>query len=224
MTKTEETYLEKSYQNYRQIIEKDLPNKFLSLEQWLLVKSNKLLYEIEEPVRFTKRYARGTLIKVDFGVNIGAEFSQKHFAIVISKKDTKLADTLAVIPLTSKEHKNSIPLNSIIIDTALNNIADEMKKLSEEIAEKEMEDTKTDDELLQRFTKLRKVKRYYSYCSELSYAVVDQIKIISKLRIQKPINEYDIVGKLKFDDEIMEKIDKKIISMYTDVKLPKNNE
>lgn len=52
----------------------------------------------------------------------------------------------------------------------------------------------------------------------MSYALLDQIRVISKLRICKPINDYDIIGKYKFNSEIMKNIDEKIMSLYTNQK------
>ena len=44
--------------------------------------SNTLLYEINTVPKYFKRYGRGRIVKVCFGVNIGSEFSGDHFAIV----------------------------------------------------------------------------------------------------------------------------------------------
>lgn len=79
----EKIRLDKSYNNYHKIIDKKLPYKFAYLDEWLLKKSKLLMREAErfiieqeEPENIQrqkfKTYQRGTIIKVDFGVNIGS--------------------------------------------------------------------------------------------------------------------------------------------------------
>ena len=80
---------------------------------FLLAKLNEsktLLYEITKQQRFYKRYARGRIVRVKFGVNVGSEFSGDHFAIVVSKGDTMKSSTLHIIPITSKKHKKNIKM------------------------------------------------------------------------------------------------------------------
>ena len=100
---TKHLKLMKAYNNDIQISDMNLKDKFTEFENSKLNESETLLYEVNvKPTRF-KRYSRGQIVKVRFGVNIGSEFSGDHYAIVISKQDTMLNPILHVIPLTSKK-------------------------------------------------------------------------------------------------------------------------
>lgn len=64
--------------------------RFITLPFWLRSHSNLLTKELEGKIRpHYNQYKRGTIIYVDFGVNIGSELSGGHFAIILNKKDSK---------------------------------------------------------------------------------------------------------------------------------------
>ncbi len=63
--------------------------------------------------------------------------------------------------------------------------------------------------------KLYTLLSYYKSNFKNTYACCSLITTISKTRVFPPINEYDIVGKEKCSDEIMNKIDKEIIDKFT---------
>ena len=97
---TKHIKLMKAHNNNIQISDMSLKDKYTEFENSKLNESETLLYEINvKPTRF-KRYSRGQIVKVKFGVNIGSEFSGDHYAIVIPKQDTMLNPILHVIPLT----------------------------------------------------------------------------------------------------------------------------
>ena len=48
-----------------------------------------------------------------------------------------------------------------------------------------------------------------------SYAMVQNISKISKLRVLKPINKYDPILKIRVSDEIMTILDNKLIELFT---------
>lgn len=244
-----QTKLAMAYCNYQKIIDKKLPHKFRYLEEWLYNKSYQLLYEVDNPNRIHNRFKRGSVVRLDFGVNIGGEFSQQHFAIIISKQDDIYNDLISVIPLTSKEHKGkTIPLDDLIVRTFLKNnfkeidrikleqksINKELKSLSLELhsssvfGEHECSKYKKkinglkerissiDEQLFQ----MEKISSIYSKYTDLSYACVNQIKVVSKARILKPINEYDIVGRQICSQELMAKLDNEVIKRYTGIDFP----
>lgn len=191
----------KTHENNIFISDKNLHNKFLHFEDDLLDESKTLLYEIEEKPKKFKRYSRGTIIKVKFGINLGSEFSGEHFAIVVSKKDTMLCPILHVIPITSKIHKKGFKIGSILYNEK------ELKIL------KNIESRSTSKNVT---LKIQKIIKYYSKRKGIiSYACIDQLKTISKLAISKNINEYDYLPHLKCSNDLMKKIDKEIIKEYT---------
>lgn len=191
----------KTHENNIFISNKNLNDKFLHFEDSLLNESKTLLYEIEKKPKKFKRYSRGSIIKVKFGINLGSEFSGEHFAIVVSKKDTMLCPILHVIPITSKIHKKSFKIGSILYN-------EKELKILKNIASK----TNSESAAL----KIQKIIKYYSKRKGIiSYACIDQLKTISKLAVSKNINEYDYLPHLKCSDDLMKKIDKEIIKEYT---------
>lgn len=219
--KLEKTKLDKAYINYCKLVDKNLPYKFAYLDEWLF-KSSKLLinetekdddgtYRIRENQKY-RTYDRGTLIKVDFGVNLGSEMSQIHFAIVLNNYDNPKNNVLTVIPLTSKQSKFNINLGTLIIDKLTDKIHQETTKLGHD---EEFQKLKTNSNTEIKLKKLRSLLCYYKSSIKSTYACPSLITTISKTRIIKPINEFDIIGKEKCSSEIMNKIDESIINNFT---------
>lgn len=193
--------LKKAYKNHVEISNMNLPDKFEHFEENVLKESETLLYETKKKTKYYKRYARGSIVKIKFGVNIGSEFSGDHFAIVVSKRDTMMNPTIHVIPLTSKKHIKNIEVGSIIYNQ------EQMLKLSQELEQ-------TVD--LKKRKLLKQCLKYYDKRKDkISYACIDHMKTVSKLSVLKPINEYDYLPHIKCSNEIMKTIDKAIINEYT---------
>lgn len=117
--------------NFESIIRGKLPNKFVSLEDLLFSKSNKLLYEINNQI--------------------------------------------VVIPLTSKFHRNTIPLGSVVVDEVVRKIELELDKINEEISSSEFSKEKIikDETLIKKISKIKNLINYYKNCSEMPYALLD---------------------------------------------------
>lgn len=195
------TKLIKAHQNNLIISDMNLKDKYTNFEDSKLSESKTLLYEINKKPTNFKRYARGRIVKVRFGVNIGSEFSGDHFAIVVSKGDTMKSSTLHIIPITSKKHTKNIEIGTILYSkkeiTNLKNIL------------KQTEDHK-------QIKKINSIIKYYENRKDkISYACVDHLKTISKLSISNNINEYDYLPNLKCSAELMKTIDEAIIKEYT---------
>lgn len=182
--------------------------KYQYLPFWLEKESKLLLRELKKPRKYFSAYKRGTIVRVDFGVNIGCEFSQVHYAIVLNKKDNRMSETISVMPLTSKDKGSNLNIGNVIFDNA-------MKTLNEQLT-KSIEDEQTfkDD-----IKKLSEVVSFYSLNPISSYACYRNIITISKSRIKLPINEFDFINKTACDSTVMEKIDKEIVKYYTNVKI-----
>ena len=194
------TKLDKSYATYRKIINYQLPYKFSYLDDWLLKKSNLLLAESKQLYnkinlqnnnisllsKNYKKYQRGTIVKVDFGIGIGSEMSQVHFAIVLNNYDNYKNNVLTVI--------NSLIHNYIVeIEEKLSLCKDDPIKI----------------------TKMHKVLNSYQLNDTNTYACCSLITTISKTRIVSPINEYDIVGHKKCPKEILNLIDRAVNDRFT---------
>lgn len=191
----------KAHQNNILISDKNLIDKYIHFEDSTLNKTETLLYEINnKPLKY-KRYSRGSIIKVKFGINIGSEFSGEHYAINVSKNDTMLSPVLHVIPITSKKHKKNLYIGNILYN---NEEIEKLKKL--------LENSNNSTEK----SKIKNCIKYYEKRKDnKSYACVDHLKTISKLSICKPINEFDYLKKIKCSNTIIDKIDAEIIKEYT---------
>ena len=199
--KTKHLKLIKSHNNNIKISDMNLKDKFTEFENSKLVESETLLYEVNvKPTRF-KRYSRGQIVKVKFGVNIGSEFSGEHYAIVISKQDTMINPILHVIPLTSKKHNYNIELNNLLYSKEK---IDELKELLKKEQDKN------------NIKKINRCIKYYSNRKDtISFACIKHLKTISKLSICKPINEFDYLDSIKLSTDLLRKIDEEIVKEYT---------
>jgi|GEM_PF-1249349 hypothetical protein len=216
--KRKEGKLQQALQNNLHISNLNLPNKFRSFESWELAKSKRLLFEISREKNTYRRFPRGSIVKVDFGVNIGGEFSEQHFAITLNKKDNMYNNILTVIPLTSKKHNDSISLKSLIVDMYLESLEKESKELTKEINNSQSITAERSKEFLERIDDIKKILDYYSTLKDnFSYALVNQIRTVSKLNVLPPINKYDIVNSAICSEGAMIKIDKAIVKKFVDL-------
>lgn len=131
--------LNKAFNNYKKIVDKKLPYKFSYLDEWMLKSSNLLLKETNKEGKTYRTYKRGTIIKADFGVNMGSEMSQVHFAIVLNKVDNPRNNVLTVLPLTSKKGKFNLCLKTLIVNKLVEKLEIEAKYLQDELNKIEKE-------------------------------------------------------------------------------------
>ncbi len=76
--------------------------KFNWLGNWLEKQSTVFKNEANKNSNSKPNFKRGEIIKVDFGINMGSELSNTHFAIVLNSDDNNSVDNITVLPLTSK--------------------------------------------------------------------------------------------------------------------------
>ncbi len=206
LKKTKMKKLVEAHTNNIEISNMNLKDKYTNFEQSKLQESKTLLYEIKEKPKYFKRYSRGRIVKVSFGVNIGSEFSGDHFAIVVSKNDTAYNPVLHVIPITSKFHKNYLNIGSALINEEYIKELNDLYN-STEISDKDKKKITTC------------LKYYKSRDNYISYAAIEHMKTVSKLSIMKPINEYDYITKLKLSNDLLEELNEEIIKEFTISKL-----
>lgn len=89
-------------------------NKFNFLPNWLDKESNLFLEEVNHCKKSYYSFKRGALIFVDFGINIGSELSNRHWAVVLNKNDSPKSRNLTVLPISSKEKKFSVMIDEVI--------------------------------------------------------------------------------------------------------------
>ncbi|MDT2767710.1 type II toxin-antitoxin system PemK/MazF family toxin [Globicatella sulfidifaciens] len=88
--------------------------KKMNFKQYLnLIKSiyrliNHAIYENKYKGKKYKYWSfpRGSIVKVDFGFNVGYELGGVHYAVVINNKDSMNSGNICVLPLTSNKGKN----------------------------------------------------------------------------------------------------------------------
>ena len=78
-----------------------------------------------------KRYKRGTIVFVRFGINIGQEFSNSHFGIVLDKNDNPSNGILTILPLSSKQSNDGVNIGKSLFSTIMNNAEKTNKELKE---------------------------------------------------------------------------------------------
>ena len=136
--------------------------------------------------------------------------SQVHFAIVLNNYDNPKNNVLTVIPLTSKDSKYNLNLGNLVIGKLVKRVMEEVVKLGIE-EEKEPDNF----EIKIKIKKILTLLSYYRSNEKNTYACGSLLTTISKTRILKPINEYDIIGRVKCSNEVMDMIDKDILSKIT---------
>ena len=107
--------IDKSMDNYKYVYYSGC-NKFNKIGNWLEKQSSIFKTEVENTKFRKPNFKRGQIIKVDFGVNVGSELSNSHFAIVLNSDDNTSVDNLTVIPLTSKKGYKRIYIGNVLKD------------------------------------------------------------------------------------------------------------
>ena len=111
--KTQIQKIESSCVNYKNAYNSNHP-KFTWLGNWLEKESKIFKNEANKKISNKPNFKRGEIIKVDFGINIGSELSNIHFAIVLNSDDNNSVDNITVLPLTSKPGYKRLYLGNLL--------------------------------------------------------------------------------------------------------------
>lgn len=223
-----EIWLNNSAKRFQTVSMSNNTKKFDKLPQWLDKVSSR--YEQENNNTSPEKYyyyKRETIIRVDFGVNMGSKFCGLHFAVVLDKKDTSKRRTLIVVPLTSKEKKDHFFLGKeifnqtvTILDKRKHNILAEAKILSQKEKDFKLNHTYNPEEIIKDVKKLEKdvsdmqrVITIYDNYNKNSYVRLQDITTISKFRINR-INKFDPSGKIKLNEQQMRSISNELKKLY----------
>ena len=108
----------KQLHNYQTSTDPKLQKKASILSYWLDDYMRMLKKEETFNPRKLKRYKRGEIVKVHLGYNIVNEEGGLHYAIVLTKNDSKNSPIITIIPLSSvKANKPIHPYNVFLGDT-----------------------------------------------------------------------------------------------------------
>lgn len=238
MGKDKESIIDNASENFKAVASSKL-TKFAKLPDWLGYISYYFKKECEKDLpKSYYHYKRGSVINVDFGVNLGSEFSFTHLAVVLNKQDNRYKTTLTVLPLTSKDGKDRLSLGkdifnqtTVIIQNKQDEIEKELNSIKKDMTsiENKFEDVPDKQELLNELQPLgdkletlglklkmfQKVKNVYMRFNKESYVRLSDITTISKLRINR-INKYDPSGQIRLTQEQMKKIDIELSKLFLD--------
>lgn len=155
---------------------------------WNYNKLSLLQREIRERKTTHPNYKQGSIVFVDFGINVGNEFSGPHFAIVLNKHDSDSSNLFTVLPLTSKKNKRNIQLETDIFEKVIYKQSENINKFSERL--KELED------LTNEIEKLNKELSIFHYNSETKNTIVDKMKRV--LKIMYSDDEFTIETEMEY--------------------------
>lgn len=126
--------MNEAHKNYSKIFNSDY-SKFFYLPEWQFLESTLFIKEIDMAKNNTKKiykqYKRGTIVRVNFGVNVGSELCGPHFAIVLNKNDSKNNKNLQVVPLSSKKNRHRIAIDKEIFEKITENLISKTKEILE---------------------------------------------------------------------------------------------
>ncbi|MGX2946951.1 type II toxin-antitoxin system PemK/MazF family toxin [Enterococcus alishanensis] len=107
--------------------------KYKYLPQWLTNFSQYLTNDRIKPKKNYKVYKRGTIVYIDFGINVGHELSGNHFAIILNNYDNAKNGLLTVLPISSKEKKNYVPVGVILGTQSIRHVINYSDKQQEKL-------------------------------------------------------------------------------------------
>ncbi|MCM1556799.1 MAG: type II toxin-antitoxin system PemK/MazF family toxin [Anaeroplasma bactoclasticum] len=125
----------KRFKNIVSDIQNPKKEKFKNLGNNVNQLSKMFKREIEKSKGQSVKYAKykyGTIVMVNFNINVGDELCGNHFAIVLTNEDSPYSSMLTILPLSSKNKSNRMSLGELISGIIYNEII----KKSEEIDQK----------------------------------------------------------------------------------------
>ena len=186
---------------------------------WISSFSNFLQKETTFDPKFLPVYKQGTLVEVDLGFNVGSEQGGLHYAIVLNSNDKKNNPTLTIVPLSSIKEKTKLKEYDVFLGKEIHKlIFERLKTLHSEITEKietlkKKPDNTSDEQVDECFKMLDVIDVGFKKVTKLklgSYAIINQITTISKMRIKNPLDEVGHLSNLVVSDKYMEEIQKNI--------------
>lgn len=170
-------------------------------------------------------YKRGQIVAIDFAPSTGSELAGTHYAIVLNKKDFPGNGVLTVVPLTSKNKPYYINLGDFVFNHIYKSINSELETLLNQIQSLENMNLDNDKDVLEyqkiaenvrlHFHELSKHQNMFRSKAKESFAMVQNISTVSKFKVKRLTPYFDPHKNLKIPDGELDKIDKKIIELYT---------
>ena len=180
------------------------------------------------------RSSRGDVIRVNFGFRIGKELGCLHYAVVIDNNNSRAADVITVIPLSSTNgktiHKSNLDLGQELYNKAitqynkLNDFStsqiDEFKAILKLIPhDSDMDERKSAiiaeleaklDAAEATMDLLKVYKKEINKLKTGTMAIMNQVTTVSKQRIYVPKKSTDYLYGIKLSDSTMDKLTEKL--------------
>jgi len=180
------------------------------------------------------RYSRGDVIRVNFGFRIGKELGGLHYAVVIDNNNSRAADVITAIPLSSTNgktiHKSNLDLGQELYNKAitqynkLNDFStsqiDEFKAILKLIPhDSDMDERKSAiiaeleaklDAAEATMDLLKVYKKEINKLKTGTMAIMNQVTTVSKQRIYVPKKSTDYLYGIKLSDSTMDKLTEKL--------------
>lgn len=152
-------------------------SRFTYLPSWLLFEAKIHEKECNSQIRYKYPYfKRGTIVMIDFGVNIDSEFSGKHFAIILNKKDNPNNPVLTVLPLTSKGGRNRFSIGKELFSQTVQLLTNTKEHLQQQASEIEITNLELQANVDDIKLKLESVEKHVENNSDFSTKVQEDIK------------------------------------------------
>lgn len=198
---------------------KNLPFHHRSHSNWLEKENNGQLNS------YYSKYKRGTIVFVEFGINVGHELSGGHFAIVLNHNDNKRNSIVNVIPLSSKNKPFYLPIDKTVFENANS----ELKRKFEEFSKI---NTQLQDEHQSIMNEAYRINDEFQEGIKLFDSIEEALKLEHVAKLQQKVDELEskipeldriIKDKVREKDEIEKvylkysKFDKNTYACYQSV-------
>lgn len=216
---------------------------------WLEDYMNFLNFEDSFSPRSLRRYKRGEIIKAHLGYNIGSEEGGLHYCVVVDKNNSANSPVVTVVPLTSVKPNTDIahlyPTEVYLgnelftsLNAKISAHSREAKKKTESLKgiidtlkiDETSENRQTISDVENQIEDLNKkvlfinsMQKEIQRMKQGSIALVNQVRVISKIRIYDPKRNDDVLSNIKLSNEKLDAIDKVMVSTYTNVSVEKND-
>ena len=228
-----------AFENFKDVTDPkgfNYENKFRFLPGLFKYESDCFLDESKNNLRKKYYYyKRGSIIWVNFGVNLGSEFSNPHFAVVLDKHDSPRKRTLTVLPITSKAQNDRFSLGDEIFEQTIVLLKSHVTSLEQRLYDnikitesRRLSGTlssannpneidpaiqKLNDKMTSDIKQLKEVVDRYTRYNKKSYVRLSDITTISKLRIYR-LNKFDPSGKIRLSKQQMALLSQKLAKLY----------
>lgn len=185
--------------------------------------------------QFCPALVKGNIVKVNFGFNLGNEFGGLHYAIVMNDSSVNNG-VVTVIPLRSlkpTECPDTLRGNDIYLgdelyslltgkiqglhQSSMNQMDDITKMLTDiaELSDQEIRHCQTKlSDLENKLSQLDTLQKEFFHLKTGSVAIVNQIRTISKMRIEDPKNKCGILYGIRLSRVKMQLIKDELMCLY----------